>query len=156
MRGTGYAIGEILIFLAIAAIIGFLIGWLVFYRRPTQDSAKLSPVNPNHVKRLEERSRAVDGKLARIEGRANALLETLAQAPRPGAVAATTATGEAARAVDKVEAGAQQAKDTKDKVEAGTQQAKDTKDKVEAGAQQAKDKVEAGTQQAKDTKDKVE
>ena len=33
MRGSGYAVGEILIFLAIAGIIGFLVGWVVFYRR---------------------------------------------------------------------------------------------------------------------------
>jgi len=84
MRGTGYAIGEILIFLAIAAIIGFLIGWLVFYRRPDKGSNQLSPVNPNHVRRLEERSKAVDAKLGRIEKRANALLQLLSKAPRPG------------------------------------------------------------------------
>ena len=84
MRGTGYAIGEILIFLAIAAIIGFLIGWLVFYRRPDKSSTQLSPVNPNHVRRLEERSKAVDAKLGRIEKRANALLQLLAKAPSPG------------------------------------------------------------------------
>lgn len=91
MRGTGYAIGEILIFLAIAAIIGFLIGWLVFYRRPDKGSTQLSPVNPNHVRRLEERSKAVDAKLGRIEKRANALLQLLAKAPSPGGGAAEAA-----------------------------------------------------------------
>jgi len=85
MRGTGYAIGEILIFLAIAAIIGFLIGWLVFYRRPDKGSSQLSPVNPNHVRRLEERSKVIDAKLGGIEKRANALLQLLAKTPKPGA-----------------------------------------------------------------------
>jgi hypothetical protein len=91
MRGSGYAIGEILIFLAIAAIIGFLIGWLVFYRRPDQGTSHLSPVNPNHVRRLEERSQAVDAKLGRIEKRANALLGLLAKTPRPSSEGEVTA-----------------------------------------------------------------
>lgn len=90
MRGTGYAIGEILIFLAIAAIIGFLIGWLVFYRRPDKGTGQLSQVNPNHVRRLEERSKSVDAKLGRIEKRANALLALLSKAPRPSGEAATS------------------------------------------------------------------
>ncbi|NNJ46452.1 MAG: hypothetical protein HKP18_01320, partial [Acidimicrobiia bacterium] len=60
-----------------------LIGWVVFYRRPAKGSSQLSPVNPNHVRRLEERSKAVDAKLVRIEKRASALLALLSKAPRP-------------------------------------------------------------------------
>ena len=80
MRGSGYAIGEILIFLAIAAIIGFLIGWVVFYRRPDKAGQGLSTANPNHVRRLEERARTADAKVVRFEKQANLLLESLSKA----------------------------------------------------------------------------
>jgi hypothetical protein len=166
MRGTGYAIGEILIFLAIAAIIGFLIGWLVFYRRPGQAGSALSPVNPNHVKRLEERSRTVDDKLVRIEKRAAALLETLAKTPTRGAAGAAvaaapepvdvppSASGPAVE--EKAEAGTEKIEQAKIKVETGEQKATDiteeAKDKVETGEQKATDI----TEEAKDTAEETE
>lgn len=93
MRGSGYAIGEILIFLAIAGIIGFLVGWVVFYRRPDKRGSDLSTANPNHVRQLEARTRAAESKLGRIEQRASALLATL---DKRGARAVTAAaTGDA-------------------------------------------------------------
>ena len=94
MRGSGYAIGEILIFLAIAAIIGFLIGWLVFYRRPDKAPSGLAPTNPNHVKRLEERAKTADAKVVRIEKRANLLLESLSKAAPATASGAAAAPGD--------------------------------------------------------------
>jgi hypothetical protein len=129
MRGTGYAVGEIIIFLAIAAIIGFLIGWAVFYRRP-EKSDGLSPANPNHVRRLEERAAKMNAEVARIEKRANALLEVLAKTP---AAAAASTLAAASKPEDSVGA------------RAGVGE-----DKV-AAADQAEDKVAA----AADTKDKV-
>jgi FtsZ-interacting cell division protein ZipA len=174
MRGTGYAIGEILIFLAIAAIIGFLIGWLVFYRRPGTASTHLSPANPNHVKRLEDRSQAVDTKLVGIEKRATALLETLANAPRPGGPAAVAAApqGEVAAASDpripapgkdKVEPKkpADTPAEAKTEAEAGAKQTADTKDEAQADARKeaedTKDEAQADARkEAEDTKDEAQ
>ncbi|NNL97133.1 MAG: hypothetical protein HKO63_02915 [Acidimicrobiia bacterium] len=147
MRGTGYAIGEILIFLAIAAIIGFLIGWVVFYRRPDKGSSQLSPVNPNHVRRLEERSKAVDAKLVRIEKRASALLALLSKAPRPDgageqpasvapdAVIAPAAAAPVAKATDEAEDAATEA--TNEAEDAAT-----AEDTAEDAATEATDEAE--------------
>ena len=94
MRGSGYAIGEILIFLAIASVIGFLIGWVVFYRRPGPQEG-LSPANPNHVRQLENRAQAAETKIKRLETRARALLDSIqkasAQPSAPGATATAIA-----------------------------------------------------------------
>ena len=149
MRGTGYAIGEILIFLAIAAIIGFLIGWLVFYRRPSQSGTQLATVNPNHVKRLEERSRTVDSRLGGIEKRASALLETLSKTPAPSgkaAVPVAAAAGTAAAEVrDKTDDTKAAASDVKDK----------TGDTAQKAAAEAKDKTDDAKTAASDVKDKT-
>jgi hypothetical protein len=107
MRGSGYAIGEILIFLAIAAIIGFLIGWVVFYRRPGKEGTQLSAANPNHVRQLEGRTKAVESKLARLEKRATAMLETLQKTGPPTGAAPTIS---AAAASEEQLAGADETK----------------------------------------------
>lgn len=99
MRGSGYAIGEILIFLAVASVIGFLIGWVVFYRRPGSQEG-LSPANPNHVRQLENRAQAAETKINRLEIRARAMLDSLQKASRqtgtPGAAATAIAPAAAA------------------------------------------------------------
>ncbi|NNL15002.1 MAG: hypothetical protein HKO82_15070 [Acidimicrobiia bacterium] len=173
MRGTGYAIGEILIFLAIAAIIGFLIGWVVFYRRPDKGSSQLSPVNPNHVRRLEERSKAVDAKLVRIEKRASALLALLSKAPRPDgageqpasvapdAVIAPAAAAPVAKATDEAEDAATEATDETEDAATGEDTAEDAATDEDTG--EAEDAVtdedtgkDTGPDEAEKEADEVE
>ncbi|MDH3606624.1 MAG: hypothetical protein OER12_06480 [Acidimicrobiia bacterium] len=124
MRGTGYAIGEILIFLAIATIIGFLVGWLVFYRRPNNGS-KLAPSNPNHVRQLETRAKAVETKMTNLDKKATAALAALAKIPRQAPpVKPAEAKDAVAKAADTKKDVAQKADTAKDAVAA---KATDTK-----------------------------
>ena len=78
MRGTGYAIGEILIFLVIAAIIGFLLGWVVFYRRRPDTT---NATTPRAVEAVEARTKSLQSKLDYVEKRTNAVLGAIERSP---------------------------------------------------------------------------
>jgi len=156
MRGTGYAIGEILIFLAIATIIGFLLGWVMFYRRPGTGS-KLSPSNPNHVRQLESRAKAVENKMSSLDKKATALLATLSKAPRQPtpATAGTVVPAAAAPTADQAKKDvAQQADKAKDeaaaKADQGKQDVAHAKDQAAAKADEAKKAADQTADKAKD------
>lgn len=80
MRGTGYAIGEILIFLAIATIIGFVLGWIVFHRRKPA-AAEGSAATPKAVEIIEQKTKNLQSKLDYVEKRTNAVLGALERSP---------------------------------------------------------------------------
>ena len=107
MRGTGYAIGEILIFLAIAAIIGFLLGWVVFYRR--RPSTPQPAGAPGAVTEVEKRTKSLQSKLDYVEKRTNAVLGALERSPAAKErqkAAAVAKQAEQAKAEEKQPAGA--------------------------------------------------
>ena len=91
MRGTGYAIIEILIFLAIASIVGFLLGWLVF-RRGETSAPSAAKLDTKELRRAETRVKALEALMSKAESRAQAAVAAASKA----ATIAPAATGAAA------------------------------------------------------------
>ena len=81
MDGTGYAISEILIFLAIASIIGFLLGWVVFRRSGAEATAN-SQLNTKDLGRAESRVEALEALMGKTERRADAAVAAASKAAR--------------------------------------------------------------------------
>ncbi len=66
MRGTAYAVVEILIFLVATTAIGFFLGWLWPWRgRPSADQAKAADRSPA----LETQALILEGRLAEVTER---------------------------------------------------------------------------------------
>ena len=79
MDGTGYAISEILIFLAIASIIGFLLGWVVF-RRSGAEATAHSKLNTKDLGQAESRVEALEALMGKTERRADAAVAAASKA----------------------------------------------------------------------------
>ncbi len=67
MRGTAYAITEIVVFLAIATFIGVAIGWVLSRSRaPVRTVPAAAPADTDHTRQLEDRIKRLEAEKQEI------------------------------------------------------------------------------------------
>ncbi len=159
MRGTGYAISEILIFLAIASIIGFLLGWLVFRRAAAPATTRL---DTKELRDAETRVKALEASMAKTERRADAAVAAASKAATMAPAATVAATGAAGTAPSKERGRGSGKPDGQDagkgeperaKVDAGKASTEPVKAKIgKEGAEKVREPIKVDDKQAEPAK----